>query len=259
MSSTDAFSIIVNTFVIIIGAVVGSFLNVCIYRLPRRVSIIKPPSFCPACKNQIKFYHNIPILSYLFLRARCAYCGAKIPFRYPLVEALTALFAWAVFQKFGIRLITPIYFIFVCALIVATFVDLDFKIIPDEITLGGLAMGLIVSPILPHGIKGAFFGAILGGGILWLVAFSYEKLTGREGMGFGDVKFLAMMGAFLGPKSVILIILVASLVGSAVGIAMMVFFKKSRLYALPFGPFLALGATVSLLFGEKVWNLIIGF
>lgn len=257
--TANASVILINIFVIIVGAVVGSFLNVCIYRLPRRVSIIKPASFCPTCKNRIKFYHNIPILSYLFLRARCAYCGAKIPFRYPLVEALAALIAWSIFQKFGFKIATLIYFVFACALIVATFVDFDFKIIPDEITLGGLALGLIVSPLLSHGIKGALFGALLGGGFLWLVAFVYEKVTNREGMGLGDVKFLAMIGAFLGYKSIIPIILVASLSGSAVGIVLMAFFKKDRLYALPFGPFLALGAVLALLFGEQMWNFIRGF
>lgn len=259
MTESSTLLTLTNIFIAIIGAAVGSFLNVCIYRLPRRVSIIKPFSFCPACKNRIKFYHNIPILSFLFLRAKCAYCGAKISLRYPFVEALTALIAWSIFQKFGFKFATPIYFIFACALIVATFVDFDFKIIPDEVTLGGLALGLIASPLLPHGIKGALFGAFLGGGLLWLVAFVYEKVTHREGMGLGDVKFLAMMGAFLGPKSIILIILVASLFGSAVGIVMMVFFKKDRLYALPFGPFLALGAIVTLFFGEQLWNLILRF
>jgi len=248
-----------NIFAILLGLSVGSFLNVCIYRLPRRVSITKPSSFCPACGNRIRPYHNIPVLSYVFLRGKCAYCSASISPRYPLVEALTAFLAWATLQRFELTILTPIYFLFVCALLVATFVDFDFKIIPNEVTVGGLAFGLLLSPALPHGIKGALFGAVLGGGILWLVAFLYELITGREGMGFGDVKLLAMMGCFLGPKSIPLVILIASLAGSLVGVAMMVFFRKGRLYALPFGPFLALGGLLYLFFGEPVWNFIFGF
>jgi len=248
-----------NIVAVLLGASIGSFLNVCIYRLPRRISIVSPSSFCPACGNRIKPYHNIPVLSYIFLRGRCAYCGARFSARYPLVEALTAALAWATLQRFGLSVPAPIYFVFLCALVVATFVDIEFKIIPDEITLGGLALGLLLSPLLPQGFVSSLFGAVLGGGILWLVAFLYERITGREGMGFGDVKLLAMMGCFLGARNIPLILLASSLAGSVVGVAMMVFFKKSRLYALPFGPFLALGGALSLFFGDAMWNLLFRF
>jgi leader peptidase (prepilin peptidase)/N-methyltransferase len=243
---------------IVFGALVGSFLNVCIIRLPKEESIISPGSHCPHCKNSIKFYDNIPLVSYLFLRGKCRYCKKPISIQYPLIEGITALSSLILFMKFGPSLSFLIYFAFVSALIVITVIDLYHQIIPDVISLPGIGVGLLASLIIP---KLTFFdsliGFLLGGGSLFLVATIYQWLFKREGMGGGDVKLLAMIGAFLGWKAVILTILLGSLVGSIIGISIMVLKGKDFKYAIPFGPFLSLGAMISLFYGEELirWYL----
>jgi len=240
---------------IIFGALVGSFLNVCIFRLPKKESIIWPGSHCPHCKKQIKFYDNIPLISYILLMGECRYCKKPISFQYPLVEGTTALCSLFLIMKFGPSLGYLFYFALVAALIVITVIDLYHQIIPDVISLPGIGVGLIASLILPqNAFLNSLIGVLLGGGSLFIVGTLYQWLFKREGMGGGDVKLLAMIGAFLGWKAVILTILLSSLIGSITGIIIMVLKGKDFKYAIPFGPFLSLGAVISLFYGESLIN-----
>ena len=245
---------------ILFGAMIGSFLNVCIVRLPKEESIVTPGSHCPGCGHPIRFYDNIPILSYLILGGKCRYCRASISFQYPLVEGITALCSLFLSMRFGISLSYLFYFCFVAALIVITAIDLHHQIIPDVISLPGIGVGLLGSLVLPENTFGAsLIGAIAGGGSLFLVAVFYQWVAKREGMGGGDVKLLAMIGAFLGWKAVIVTILLSSLIGSIVGIGIMLLKGKDFKCAIPFGPFLSLGAVISLFYGEQMirWYLSI--
>jgi leader peptidase (prepilin peptidase)/N-methyltransferase len=246
----------------IFGAVVGSFLNVCIARIPNGESIVQPSSHCPKCKTPIRLYDNIPLISYLFLRGRCRACGERISPRYFVVELLTALLALALFDRFGFGFSFVVSFVFVAALIVIAFVDLDVRIVPDVISLPGIILGLAVSVIgyfvvsKPSGIIpspfSSFIGILAGGGFLLVTAWIYEKVTGVEGMGGGDIKLLAMIGAFLGWPAIPVTLFFASLVGSIVGIAYMVATGAGRRFALPFAPFLCSGALLFIFFGENL-------
>ncbi len=206
------------------GAAVGSFLNVCICRIPEGLSIVSPPSRCPQCGHPIRFYDNIPVISYLLLGGKCRDCRGRISFRYPLVELLTAVFAWLLFRKYGLTPAYPAVFVFVCTLIVITFIDLDHQIIPHVLTLSGIPVfALLAVFFMGLTVVDAFLGIMIGAGILYFVAVYYEALTGREGMGGGDVNLLAMLGAFLGWKSLLFILLVSSLLGAVVGLALILF------------------------------------
>ncbi len=243
---------------IIFGALIGSFLNVCIFRLPKEESIVWPGSHCPHCKNPIKYYDNIPLISYLLLGGRCRHCRGTISFQYPLVEGITALSSLILFMKFGPSLSYLFYFIFVAALIVVTVIDLYHQIIPDVISLPGIGVGLLASLMIPQvTFLSSLGGALLGGGGLFLVATLYQWLFKREGMGGGDVKLLAMIGAFLGWKAVILTILLGSLIGSIIGIGLMILKGKDFKYAIPFGPFLSMGAVIALFYQDGIiaWYL----
>ena len=243
----------VNIFSILFGAMVGSFLNVCIARLPKEESIVWPGSHCPLCRKPIKFYDNIPLVSYLLLRGRCRYCHSPISIQYPLIEGITALGSLILFMKFGPSLSYLFYFSFVAALIVITVIDLYHQIIPDVISLPGIGAGLLASLIIPQiTFLNSLFGILLGGGSLFLVATLYQWLFKREGMGGGDVKLLAMIGAFLGWKAVVLTILLSSLIGSITGIIIMVSKGKDFKYAIPFGPFLSLGAVIALFYQNEI-------
>jgi leader peptidase (prepilin peptidase)/N-methyltransferase len=245
---------------IIFGLMVGSFLNVCIHRLPKEESIVKPGSHCPKCKTPIRFYDNIPLISYLLLGGKCRYCSASISLQYPLVEGITALGSLLLFIKFGPSLNYLFYFLFIAALIVITVIDLYHQIIPDVVSLPGIVIGLLGSLVISQvTFWTSLIGIIAGGGSLFLVATAYQWLFKREGMGGGDVKLLAMIGAFLGWKAVILTILLSSFIGSIVGIAVILIKGKDFKYAIPFGPFLALGAVISLFWGEQLihWYLYI--
>jgi leader peptidase (prepilin peptidase)/N-methyltransferase len=243
---------------IIFGALIGSFLNVCIIRLPREESIITPGSHCPHCAKPINFYDNIPVVSYLLLKGRCRYCKESISIQYPLVEGITALGSLALFMRFGPSLSYLFYFSFVAALIVLTGIDLYHQIIPDVISLPGIGVGLLASLVIPQiNFLDSLIGALLGGGSLFIVATLYQWLLKREGMGGGDVKLLAMIGAFLGWKAVILTILLSSLIGSITGMIMMVLKGKDFKYAIPFGPFLSFGAVIALFYQNEIifWYL----
>lgn len=250
------------SIVFVLGAVVGSFLNVCISRIPNGQSVIQPPSHCPKCQTPIPFFHNIPLISYLLLRGRCCSCGDRISFRYFAVELLMASLAVLLFYQFGLGLPFVVEFVFVAALIVISFIDLDVRIVPDVISLPGIVIGLLFSVIGHYLIRdplhvvptplSAFIGVLVGGGFLLAVAWIYEKFTGVEGMGGGDIKLLAMIGAFLGWPSIPLTLFFSSLSGSVVGLTIMLAKGVDRRYALPFAPFLCLGALVYLFFGREI-------
>src|SRR4030042_6186399 len=200
---------------IVFGAIVGSFLNVCIVRLPKEESVVTPGSHCPQCNKPIKFYDNIPVISYLVLGGKCRYCNKPISIQYPLIEGITALSSFLLFVKFGATLSYLFYFSFVSALIVITVIDLYHQIIPDVISIPGIGVGLLGSLILPQfTFFNSLMGTLLGGGSLFVIATLYQWLCKREGMGGGDVKLLAMIGAFLGWDAVILTILLSSFIGS---------------------------------------------
>jgi leader peptidase (prepilin peptidase)/N-methyltransferase len=248
------------------GAVVGSFLNVCIHRIPASRSIVSPPSACPECSSPIRFYDNIPIFSYIVLGGRCRVCNAPISPRYPLVEALTAAMTVLLYLRFSFSTEFVVFFVFTAALVVITFIDLTHRIIPDVISLPGIPAALAASVVLalPGGFEGVLtglsnsvIGILVGGGVLFFVAWGYYLATGKEGMGGGDIKLLAMIGALLGWKGVLFTLFIGSLAGAFVGGVLMLFFGKDRRYAVPFGPFLALGALVYLFSGEAVieWYL----
>ncbi|NOS35306.1 MAG: prepilin peptidase [Deltaproteobacteria bacterium] len=248
--------LLIHIFVFAFGATIGSFLNVCIYRLPLKKSIVSPPSACPVCGRRLPFYDNIPIFSYMLLRGRCRGCGASFSIRYLAIEVVTALMAVAIYASFGHTLESLVYFVFVSALIVITFIDLEYQIIPDVISLPGIGVGFLVSLFLVvPGVVNSLIGILLGGGLLFLVASSYYLLTGREGMGGGDIKLLAMVGAFLGWKGVIVTIFAGSLVGAVLGTLLMAVKGRDSKYAIPFGPFLALGAVIYLFAGETLIEL----
>jgi leader peptidase (prepilin peptidase)/N-methyltransferase len=242
-----------TTMSIVFGTFIGSFLNVCICRLPRGESIVTPRSHCPHCQKMIGWYDNIPILSYVVLRGKCRGCKAPISPQYPLVEAVTGLFSLLLMLRFGPSLGYLFYFAFVAALIVITVIDLYHQIIPDVISLPGIGVGLLGSLLLPGlSFVNSLIGMFLGGGSLFLVATVYQWLFKREGMGGGDVKLLAMIGAFLGWRAVILTILLSSLIGSVTGILIILLKGKDFKYAIPYGPFLSLGAVLCLFYGEAM-------
>ncbi|MBI5642965.1 MAG: prepilin peptidase [Deltaproteobacteria bacterium] len=238
----------------IFGAVVGSFLNVCIYRIPLGISVVSPPSRCPSCGTSIPFYYNVPIFGYVILRGRCASCKTPLSVKYPLVEALTGALAALLFLKYQITPALFIYFAFLSALVVVTFIDLKYQIIPDVISLPGVIIGLLLSYFLPVGIIDSLIGILLGGGTLFGIAAAYLLLAKTEGMGGGDIKLLAMIGAFLGWKGVIVTLLLGSFMGAFIGMGYILFAGKGSRFPIPFGPFLACGALVHLFFGDALIN-----
>lgn len=237
----------------IFGLCIGSFLNVCIYRLPESKSIVHPRSMCPNCGALIRFYDNIPILSYVALKGKCRHCETSISFRYPVIELMSGIFAVGVFLKYGITFETAIYYAFVAALLVITFIDIDHQIIPDVITLPGIPIFFAASFALPEiTAVESILGILIGGGSLFSVAWLYHLLTKKEGMGGGDIKLLAMMGAIIGWPGVLFTIFVASAVGTVSGMLLMLKNRKTMKLAIPFGPFLAIGATAYIFFGPQL-------
>jgi leader peptidase (prepilin peptidase)/N-methyltransferase len=240
-------------FVFIFGLCIGSFLNVCIYRLPESKSIVQPRSMCPHCGALIHFYDNIPILSYIALKGKCRHCSASIALRYPLVELISGAFALVVFLKYGIQLDALIYYAFIATLLVITFIDIDHRIIPDVITLPGIPIFLAASFALRQiSFVDSILGIFVGGGSLFLVAWLYQLITKKEGMGGGDIKLLAMIGAVIGWKGVLFTIFVASAVGTLSGLLIMLKSRKTMKLAVPFGPFLAIGGIAYILFGPQL-------
>ena len=253
------------TFIVFFfGACLGSFLNVCIYRIPREESVITPRSHCPNCGKLIAWFDNIPMLSYLALRAKCRHCGVRISPRYFLVELLTALLFLLVWQRFGLSLVTPVYWLMVFGLILATFVDFEHMIIPDRCSLGGMVLGLAFSAVVPalhdaetivQSLTRSLIGLAVGAGSLWSVGFVGKIVFKKDAMGLGDVKLLGALGAFLGWQAVVFIIMISSFFGSMVGIALILFGNKAWQSRIPFGPYLALAAVVWMLGGDTWWGL----
>ena len=231
------------------GAIIGSFLNVVIYRLPLGQSIVSPPSRCRNCGYQLKWYDNVPILSWILLGGRCRQCKTGVSIQYPIVELITAiLFVLVVWLTPP----GPLMFarlLLVCMLIALFGIDLEHQILPNAITLPGIVIGLLFSLIAPPGWRDALIGALLGGGILYAIAAGYYLWRRQEGMGMGDVKMLAMIGAFLGWQAVIVTLVLASFAGSIIGVALMAAQKGDMKFALPFGTFLALGAVAAMFAG----------
>lgn len=239
----------------IFGLVIGSFLNVCIHRLPSSQSIVHPRSRCPQCGHLIRVYDNIPVLSYLLLRGRCRDCGARISLRYPVVELLSGAFAAMALARFGLGWQALLMYALIAAFLVITFIDLDHRIIPDVITLPGIPIGLAASfgPGMISPLE-SLVGILAGGGSLFLVAWGYQLVTQREGMGGGDIKLLAMIGAFIGWKGVLLTIFIASLTGTLAGMALILRRRGDMKLAVPFGPFLAVGAIAYLFMGPELMS-----
>lgn len=237
------------------GAVVGSFLNVVIHRLPRGESLAFPASHCPRCGARIRPRHNVPVVGYLLLRGRCRDCRGRISFRYPLVEALTAALAGGLWLRFGLAPEFAVHFTLAAGLVAVTFIDLDHMIIPDSLSLGGVAAGLLASFLTPLGWKASLLGAVAGGGSLLAVYAAYYAVTRREGLGLGDVKLLAAIGAFLGWQAVLFTIFTASVVGAVVGGAS-VGFKLRQ--AVPFGAFLSFGAMLYVFWGPSLIEWYLG-
>lgn len=251
-----------SLIVFIFGAIVGSFLNVCILRIPKGESVIRPSSHCPNCKTPIAFYDNIPLFSYFFLGGRCRACREWISPRYFVVELLTAALTVALFYKFGLGPAFFSSFILVAALLVISFIDLDVRIVPDVISLPGIVLCLLFSvlgyyvvydpaELIPSPLS-SLIGVLVGGGFLLALAWAYAAVTGTEGMGGGDIKLLAMIGAFLGWPSIPVTLFLSSLAGSIIGLSAMLVKGVGRKYALPFAPFLCLGALLHLFFGKEL-------
>lgn len=242
---------------VIAGLCVGSFLNVCIHRLPLKESVVWPASRCPGCGHDLAWFDNIPVASYLVLRGRCRSCRAPISIRYPIVEALTAaifLLHWIVF---GPTPLLAVRLLFACALIVLFAIDLDHQILPDVITLPGIVVGFVCSVFLPPGPLMSLAGIALGGGLLWAIAEAWFRLRKVEAMGFGDVKMLAMVGAVLGLRLVLLTFVLATMMGGIVGVVLIATRRASMATAVPFGTMLAVAALIASLYGEPllVWYL----
>lgn len=252
----------INILIICFGLIVGSFLNVVVARLPHRKSLVSPPSHCPQCQAKIKWYDNFPVFSYLFLRGQCRECHTKISVRYPIIELLTAFLFLVVKVRFGYSWVLWIRdFPFIAILIATTFIDLEHRLIPDPLSLGGLVLGLATSffdPVL--GFVPALMGAGVGFIFFYGMAWYYQKRTGRSGLGGGDIKFLAMLGAFLGVKGVITTVLVSSVTGTVIGLTWAWIQKRKdpsqsmMKTSIPYGPFLVIGGLYFYLLGELIWS-----
>ncbi|MHB8962691.1 MAG: prepilin peptidase [Saccharofermentanales bacterium] len=240
------------------GLIMGSFYNVCIYRIPEGLSIITPPSHCGNCNHRLGALDLIPVVSWLALGRKCRYCHAPIAWRYPLVELLTGVLFASLFLKFGLTWELPFYLVFVSILIMVTFIDIDHRIIPDRFVLAGLALA-IGSLFTPWAIswKDALIGAAIGGGTLLIADLAGRVFFKKEGMGFGDVKLMAMAGIFLGIKQISVAFLLAVWIAAIVGVILLRVRSKDSDHYMPFGPFLALGCTLSIFFGNEivVWYL----
>ncbi|MCF8002357.1 MAG: prepilin peptidase [Halanaerobiales bacterium] len=240
--------------IILLGLIVGSFLNVVIYRLPLKKSIIFPSSHCPYCKKKLKYYDLIPVFSYVFTKGKCRYCGEKISIQYPIVELLTGLLFLLTFLKYGLTSEFIILVLLITSLIAVSFIDIKYQIIPNEITFLFIPLGLIFSLIFNHiSFINSLLGLIIPAGILLLIALTYKK-----GMGIGDVKLIGMIGVFIGWKYALISIFIGALFGSIYGIYMMLIDKMTRKTRIPFGPFISLGAVLMILYGDIIINWYLG-
>ena len=244
-------------FVTVLGAMVGSFLNVCIYRLPLGRSIAWPASACPSCKRPLSWYENVPVLSYAILGGRCRTCKTSLTIRYPLVELITAaFFAWA-WWEYGPTPLLASRLVLGCVLLTLFAIDLEHHLLPNAITLPAIVVGFVFSFFTEPGWLASLLGILFGGGILYAIAEAYYRIRHEEGLGMGDVKMLAMIGAFVGWKLTILTLMMASFCGTIVGVGLIISGRGTMKYALPFGTFLALGAAIAATVGPALldWSL----
>ncbi|MFO7606626.1 MAG: prepilin peptidase [Desulfurivibrionaceae bacterium] len=249
------------TICILLGAIVGSFLNVVIFRLPEKgASIVFPSSHCPGCLTKLHWYDNIPIVSFILLRGRCRYCRMTISRQYPMVELAMAVISYALYVRFSLSILFGIYFVFCAALLAIIVIDFRHQIIPDAISLPGIPLGFAVSFINPATTwQSSAIGILLGGGILYAIAAAYYLFTKREGMGGGDIKLLAMIGAFLGWQSLPFVVFGSSMLGSVIGIGAMLKQGKGGKTVIPYGPFLSIAAMVYLYYEPEIRELFIMF
>ncbi len=284
MPDLDPLNTLLGVLSFVVGAMVGSFLNVCVHRLPQGLSVVRPRSRCPKCENPITWYDNVPILSWLILGAKCRNCGTPISWQYPLVEALTAALFFLVYWKFGMTLASPLYMLLAASLVLVTFVDLTDWTIPNEVTFPGIPIGIgcaVIAMVYPASgllLDNPLFsilGVLVGGGVLYGLDLLSLLFLKKKGMGFGDVKLMAMLGAFFGPWGVLLILVVASFIGSAIGVTLILAGRSKGGaddgegasdreadedddvmtpggHYLPFGPYIVLGGIVYLFFGPEI-------
>ena len=251
--------IFTGIIIFVIGLVIGSFSNVCIYRIPRNESIIRPGSHCPQCSKPIPFYDNIPVISYILLKGKCHYCGQPIPLQYPIVELATGLFYLALYLFYGLQLNSFIYMILCTLLIIISFIDLKERIIPDVLSLHFIFIGFILSFFLKSlSPVDSLLGIIAGGGSLLIIAIAGSHLFKKEAMGGGDIKLAAMIGAFLGWQLTLLSLFLGFFLGSIIGVIVLII-NKGKSDIVPFGPFIALGTMLSIFWGQAIihWYLLI--
>lgn len=265
---------LISIFVFIVGTCVGSFLNVCIYRIPRDESIVFPGSHCPKCGKAIKWHDNLPVLSWLLLRAKCRHCAQSISPRYALVETLVAVLFTLVWLQYGLQALTPVFWLVIGGLVVATFIDFEHYIIPDRISLGGIGAGLLVSFFVPElhaltdpvfqldglqGLASSAIGVAAGSGSLWMVAVVGKMIFKKDAMGLGDVKLLGAIGAFMGWRSVIFTIVISSFLGSIVGVTLIAIGNRKWQSKIPYGPYIAFAAVLWIYFGPTLWNAYMNY
>lgn len=248
---------IAETVLALLGLCIGSFLNVCIHRLPLKRSVVHPGSRCPDCGYALRWYDNLPVLSYAVLRGRCRSCSRPISLQYPIIEIVTAVLFVAHWYAFGPTIMLPVRLAFASALVVLFMIDLEHQILPDVITLPGIVIGVILSLFLPPGPVMSLAGVAAGGGLLWAIAEAWYRLRKVDAMGFGDVKMLAMVGAWLGVKMVLLTFVVSSMLGGLVGAILIGSRRADMATRVPFGTMLAVGALVASMYGEALlaWYL----
>lgn len=242
----------------IFGAVVGSFLNVCIYRLPLGKSIVWPGSACPHCGRELSWFENVPLLGYVVLRGRCRTCHAAIGIQYPIVEALTAAMFGLAWWYYGPSALLVSRLVLGCALIALFAIDLEHHLLPNAITLPGIVVGFLFSLVTEPGWMASLIGIAVGGGVLFAIAEAYYRVRHEEGLGMGDVKMLAMVGAFIGWKLTLLTLMMASFSGTIIGVFLIISRRGGMKYALPFGTFLALGAAVAATVGSSILDWYLG-
>ena len=254
----EVLSVLAPYFLFVIGACIGSFANVVIYRLPLGKSVVSPGSHCGACGKPVRWYYNIPIFSWLLLRGKCAECGVKFSFRYCFVELLTACLFLGAWFTVGPSWYLLEILIFISCLVICSFIDIDHFILPDIFTLSGIFIGLLGALINPErSFLDAFIGVLLGGGFLWAIAYLYFLVRKEDGMGGGDIKLLAWIGAILGWKAIAFVIISSSVIGSVFGIWAALRSKKGMKTVIPYGPYLALGSVLWIFGGESLglWYL----
>lgn len=240
-------------FAAILGLIWGSFFNVCIFRIPQEKSVVRNRSHCRSCHKALKWYHNIPVLSFILLRGKCAFCQSRISIQYPIVEIISSVVFSYLWLVYGWSWSWLFYTVFVSMLLIITVIDLHHMIIPDELSLSGILVGFISVFFTGEMVWWeSLLGAALGGGIFLGIAMLYEKMAKQEGLGGGDIKLLAMIGAWLGIQSILVVIVISSALGSIVGISLMLFKRKNLKTAIPFGPFLAIAAIIYLIWGVPI-------